>query len=662
MPRRSRRRHPRLSIMRSTGKERLFWWVSVPALAAVLIALAVLQYRWSEQVSAATRAQMQSGLQTSMMGFRQDLARELGAVCLELRSAAGESGSVRPAEFRQQFRHWQQTAAHPALVEQVYLWRNSGRDAPLLRLDPAHDQLESSSWPSGFDPLRQRLEETSSMVKHLAGVARHRHTGQARNRAGGRPLDPFTPWFVDQSIPALVYPLRQHLGPSDAAAPPALTWIIIQLNAGVLEKEIFPELAQKYFRGAAGLDYHVAVLAGGSGREHPIYSSDSGFVEQNDVAFDAALNLFGPPFRRAEGTGLGPDGFVSFFKPTFPAGEHPAQPDDKRGPGAGPGVDRLVRFEPLPFSREAGIWQIVVKHRRGSVEAAVNGLRRRHLIVSFGVLVLLAVTMAMVMIASQRARRLASLQMNFVAGVSHELRTPLAVISSAAENIAHGVVADQQQLARYGSSILKQTRQLTHLIEQVLVFAATQQKQGHYPLRPVDVGQVIDAALENTAGMAAAAGVAVERRIEPGLPPVAADFAALSQCLQNLITNAIKYGGDGRWVGIRAAARRENGAVRDVELTVEDRGIGISPQEIKQIFEPFYRSPAVAGSSVHGTGLGLPLARTVIEAMRGRLTVASEPGKGSAFTIHLALAAGLRLPDEETVADGIPGETAGYYP
>ncbi|HKD46032.1 MAG TPA: HAMP domain-containing sensor histidine kinase, partial [Candidatus Angelobacter sp.] len=335
--------------------------------------------------------------------------------------------------------------------------------------------------------------------------------------------------------------------------------------------------------------------------------------------------------------------------------------DERRNPA----MERLVRFEPLQRSREEGVWQIVAKHQRGSVEAAVNGLRQRHLLASFGVLVLLALTMALVLIASQRARRLAALQMNFVAGVSHELRTPLAVISSAAENIAHGVVADKGQLERYGTSILKQARQLTQLVEQVLVFAATQQKQGRYDLRPVDVGHVIDAALENTASMAASAGIRVERDIEAGLPPAAADFGALSQCLQNLITNAIKYGGDGRWIGIRAAARRENGAVREIELTVEDRGIGISPQETKQIFEPFYRSPAVAGSNVHGTGLGLPLARTIIEAMRGRLTVISEPGKGSAFTIHLVLAAGLHLPDAETSLGkdrGIAGQTAGYYP
>jgi signal transduction histidine kinase len=292
------------------------------------------------------------------------------------------------------------------------------------------------------------------------------------------------------------------------------------------------------------------------------------------------------------------------------------------------------------------------------VEAAVGALRQRNLTMSFGVLVLLVVTMGMVVVASQRARRLARLQMDFVAGVSHELRTPLAVISSAAENIAHGVVADKQQLARYGASIVKQTRQLTTLVDQVLVFAATQQQPQRYQLRPVDINEVIAAALENTASAVNAAGAKVERDIEPGLPPVSADFSALSQCLQNLITNAVKYGGEDHWVGLRAAARNDGATAREVEITVADHGMGIGEQELKHIFKPFYRSPSVAGSNIHGTGLGLPLAKTVIEAMRGSLTVQSEPGKGSSFTIRLAVAEGLREPGEK-MSGRVSAEAAG---
>jgi two-component system phosphate regulon sensor histidine kinase PhoR len=175
----------------------------------------------------------------------------------------------------------------------------------------------------------------------------------------------------------------------------------------------------------------------------------------------------------------------------------------------------------------------------------------------------------------------------------------------------------------------------------------------------LDVAEIIEAALENTASVITGGAVSVERHVEPGLPAVAADFAALSQCLQNLITNAVKYGGDSRWVGIRATARKENNSVREVTVTIEDKGIGIDPGEMKQIFDPFYRSPAVAGSAIHGTGLGLPLAKTLIEAMRGRLTVESELGKGTSFTVHLPVAEGPYAVGVQTALDNEASAASG---
>jgi signal transduction histidine kinase len=98
----------------------------------------------------------------------------------------------------------------------------------------------------------------------------------------------------------------------------------------------------------------------------------------------------------------------------------------------------------------------------------------------------------------------------------------------------------------------------------------------------------------------------------------------------------------------------------EVELAVQDRGIGISKDEIKHIFEPFYRSPAVNESGIHGTGLGLPLARTVVEAMGGRLTARSELGKGSSFTIHLPVADQRRLEQTQSAADKPAGAEPGF--
>jgi signal transduction histidine kinase len=239
----------------------------------------------------------------------------------------------------------------------------------------------------------------------------------------------------------------------------------------------------------------------------------------------------------------------------------------------------------------------------------------------------------------QNALQLARLQMEFVASVSHELRTPLAVICSAADNLADGVVGGREQLTRYGSIIRKQSRQLTELVNQILQFASTRESQRRFILRSIPVSQVISSVLESTAGLVRESGFVVEQQIAPNLPEVMGDPIALSQCLQNLIGNALKYGADARWMEVRAFERHAGGANgSEVCITVADHGIGIDPTEISRIFDPFYRSPAVSSAQIHGTGLGLSVAKSIVEAMGGSLSVVSEVGAGSTFTLCLPAA------------------------
>ena len=238
------------------------------------------------------------------------------------------------------------------------------------------------------------------------------------------------------------------------------------------------------------------------------------------------------------------------------------------------------------------------------------------------------------------ALQLAKLQMDFVASVSHELRTPLAVISSAADNIADGVVDGKDNLKKYGSVIQNQSRQITDLVNQILQFASMKDQARTYVLRTVEVSRLIESVVENTAELVQASGFVLERQIEPALPPIQGDLVALSQCLQNLIVNAVKYSGESRWIGLRAfLAEAEDRRRKEIRISVEDRGIGIQPSEIPQIFHPFYRSPSVRSAQIHGTGLGLPLASSIAEAMGGSLSVVSEPEVGSVFTLHLPVAA-----------------------
>ncbi len=246
--------------------------------------------------------------------------------------------------------------------------------------------------------------------------------------------------------------------------------------------------------------------------------------------------------------------------------------------------------------------------------------------------------------AIQRSRlegalQLAKLQMEFVASISHELRTPLAVISSAADNIADGLVEGKQEQKAYGAAIQNQSRQMTELVNQILLFAATKARENQYVMQAMQPSEIVESAVRKTAELAKRSGFTVEVQIEDYLPSIIGDGPALSQCLENLIGNAVKYSGESRWIGVRAfvAEAPERGA-KEVRIAVEDHGMGIERGELHLIFEAFYRSPAVKAEQIHGTGLGLSLAKSIAEAMGGRLTVTSGLSVGSTFTLHLPVA------------------------
>ena len=244
----------------------------------------------------------------------------------------------------------------------------------------------------------------------------------------------------------------------------------------------------------------------------------------------------------------------------------------------------------------------------------------------------------MTAISTRRAERLARQQINFVAGVTHELRTPLAVICSAGENLADGIVDSPEKVAQYGDVVYREGRRLTDMVEQVLAFAGAQSGQQRYEFRSTDVSHVINSAVTACQAQIEEEGFNVETVIDPNLPPVRGDETALKQATQNLISNAIKYGDESRWARIRAqvlTGKKGN----EILITVEDRGLGISSVDVAHIFEPFYRGHEVIAAQVKGSGVGLSLVKQIVEAHGGRVTVKSTQGAGSVFTLHLPIAA-----------------------
>lgn len=247
--------------------------------------------------------------------------------------------------------------------------------------------------------------------------------------------------------------------------------------------------------------------------------------------------------------------------------------------------------------------------------------------------------------AIQRSRmvsaiQLAKLQMEFVASVSHELRTPLAVMSSAADNLADGLIG-KAALQKYGAILQHQSRSMSQLVDEILLFASTEDRANRYVLQPLNVAEVMDAIAASTDALIHQAGFSVNRYVEPCLPMIVGDLSGISQCMQNLIGNAVKYSGDHRLISLRATASPLLlGSAREVRIAVIDSGIGMDSTELAHIFDPFYRSPRVCAAQIHGTGLGLPLAKRIAEFMGGRLSVTSELSVGSTFTLHLQIAKG----------------------
>jgi signal transduction histidine kinase len=224
--------------------------------------------------------------------------------------------------------------------------------------------------------------------------------------------------------------------------------------------------------------------------------------------------------------------------------------------------------------------------------------------------------------------------MDFVAGVSHELRTPLAVIKSAAWSLTRGVVKDPDQIKRYSDLIGKESDRLIEMIEQVLEFAGARSGGYKLEMQPVSVNELIDGVLASSQPLLSEGGFQIEKEIAPDLPRVMADATALSGALRNLIDNAMKYSGENRWIGVRATGA-DGGKKNEIRITVTDHGIGIPADELKYIFEPFWRGAETTSAQIHGAGLGLNLVKNIINAHGGGVSVRSAPGRGSSFTLTL---------------------------
>jgi len=587
-------------VNRSTRKPSL-----ILILAAVLLLLlpllAWLQYEWIGKVGEGDRERMKASLRRGSNQFSEDFDREIARAFSMFHLEPVQDAAEVAGDYSALYSRWMETARYPRLLGELFIAERRGGEPHLEKLNPLSRRFEPADWPASLISLKSGL----------AGIPRGpEHGPPLFFRHIERPIDP--------SVPALFLPVMQspdirpgNLDVIERLEPVA--YAVVMLSLDCIRKEVLPELVRASFSDG---DFSVKIID----RNEP-----------SKVIFAA-----GPA---ASSTGSA-DISTNFFSP-YPPGIAVAATPGVAIHG-NPGIqtywfrmEHAISVAPqasagIAFEEDRGAWQLVVTHRAGSVDAAIAQVRRRNLAISSGILLLLALGMAMIVIYTDRAQRLARQQIEFASAVSHELRTPLAVICAAGENLADGLVADPAQAKQYGVVVRDEGRRLTQMIEQVLDFAGIQSERRTYKFRPTDVGEVIRGALDLSESQIRELGFSVDTDVAGSMPSVQADKAALIRAVQNLISNALKYGGTNRWIGIRAWS-----TPAEVCVTVDDRGAGIPPRDLPHVFEPFYRGQDVVDAQINGSGLGLSLVQKIVEAHKGSVSATSISGQGSSFRIVL---------------------------
>lgn len=240
-------------------------------------------------------------------------------------------------------------------------------------------------------------------------------------------------------------------------------------------------------------------------------------------------------------------------------------------------------------------------------------------------------------------KRLERIRRDFIANVSHELRTPIATLRSLAETLLMGAADEPEVRDRFLQSIADEAERMGRLLNNLLELARIEAGKREWRWQAVPIAAVVQQVANRLRPQAEGKGLRMRLEVPDGLT-VRSDADALAQILFNLLDNAIKYTPQGE---VAVTAGRVETADDDwVVISISDTGVGIPPEHLPRIFERFYRIDKARSRQEGGFGLGLSIVKHLTEAHGGKVTVQSEVGKGSTFTLWLPLNSSRRAHDK----------------
>jgi two-component system, OmpR family, phosphate regulon sensor histidine kinase PhoR len=240
-------------------------------------------------------------------------------------------------------------------------------------------------------------------------------------------------------------------------------------------------------------------------------------------------------------------------------------------------------------------------------------------------------TMLIRFVDRSEARAAEQMRVDFVANASHELRTPLSTLVGYTETLREQAdKIDPDTRERFLAVVHDEARRMQRIVEDLISLSRIEAEKFTAPTEAVALEPLIDQALEGERRTAEERGSLLVREVSQHLPRVAGDRGQILQLLDNLLSNALRYGEPGTPVTV--AARADGPMVR---LSIGDRGEGIAPEHVARVTERFYRVDTSRSRSLGGTGLGLSIVKHIVERHRGRLKIDSKLGKGT--TVHVLL-------------------------
>jgi two-component system, OmpR family, phosphate regulon sensor histidine kinase PhoR len=232
-------------------------------------------------------------------------------------------------------------------------------------------------------------------------------------------------------------------------------------------------------------------------------------------------------------------------------------------------------------------------------------------------------------------RRTEEMRADFVANASHELRTPLAALSGFIDTLQGPARDDTAARERFLQIMQAQANRMARLIDDLLSLSRIELRAHMLPDTPVDLVPIVRQVADGLQTLARDREVEIQVHAPPAPLIVLGDRDELIRVFENLIENALKYGASGKRVEIDFSRVEKDDGEDETRVAVRDYGPGIAPEHLPRLTERFYRVDVAESRAQGGTGLGLALAKHILNRHRGWLSIASNPGQGATFTVHL---------------------------